>query len=80
MVISITEAKYIGEYKIVLLFYDGVEKIIDFESFLKFSKNPMTRKLLDLQLFKDFKIKYGDLIWNDFELCFPIWDLHEGKI
>jgi hypothetical protein len=28
MVISITEAKYIGEYKIVLLFYDGVEKII----------------------------------------------------
>jgi hypothetical protein len=40
----------------------------------------MTRKLLDLQLFKDFKIQYGDLIWNDFELCFPIWDLHEGKI
>ncbi len=30
--------------------------------------------------FKSFSISYGDIVWNDFELCFPIWDLHEGKI
>ena len=23
---------------------------------------------------------YGDVIWNDYEMCFPIWDLHEGII
>ena len=40
----------------------------------------MTKKHLDKNLFKTFKIEYGDIHWNDFEMCFPIWDLHEGKI
>lgn len=40
----------------------------------------MTKKYLDKELFKSFTIAYGDLIWNDYEMCFPIWDLHEGKI
>jgi len=40
----------------------------------------MTRKFLDKKLFKNYSINYGDIIWNDYEMCFPIWDLHEGKI
>jgi DUF971 family protein len=80
MVVSINKADYIGDYVINLKFSDGVERKIDFSSFLQNAKNPMTKKYLDKELFKSFKIDYGDLIWNDYEMCFPIWDLHEGKI
>lgn len=80
MVISITNAEYIRGYEIKFSFSDGVEKIIDFSDFLKNAKNPMTSKYLDKQLFENFTIEYGDIIWNDYEMCFPIWNLHEGKI
>ena len=68
------------KYKIKLFFSDGIERLIDFLSFLKNAKNPMTRKYLDKEMFKNFSIEYGDVIWNDYEMCFPIWDLYEGKI
>jgi len=80
MVISIQEAKYLGDYKINFQFSDGVQKVVDFESFLENSKNPMTLKYLDRDKFKSFALEYGDIIWDDYELCFPIWDLHQGKI
>ncbi len=80
MVISIEKAEYKGNYGVHFLFSDGIEKDIDFGCFLRKSKNPMTKKYLDKNLFKSFTIDYGDLMWNDYEICFPIWDLHEGKI
>jgi hypothetical protein len=80
LVVSINQADYIGEYKIKFKFSDGVERLIDFSTFLNSAKNPMTRKYLDKKLFENFVIEYGDLTWNDYEMCFPIWDLHEGKI
>ena len=80
MVISIQKAEYVGNYKIKLLFSDGIEKTINFKQFLKNAKNPMTSKYLDENLFKSFSIEYGDIIWNDYEMCFPIWNLYEGKI
>jgi len=80
MVISIQEANYLGEYKIHFLFSDGIEKIIDFGNFLKNAKNPMTKKYLEKELFQSYSIEYGDIIWNDYEMCFPIWDLHEGQL
>lgn len=80
MVINIQKAEYRGNFKIHLLFSDGVEQTVDFMEFLSRSKNPMTTKYLDENLFKKYKIEYGDIVWNDYELCFPIWDLHEGII
>lgn len=80
MVISILSAEYTGEYKVKLTFSDGVIREIDFAAFLHDAKNPMARKYLDKKLFRNFKIEYGDIIWNDYEMCFPIWDLYEGKI
>ena len=80
MVISIDKAEYVGEFQIKFLFSDGVERMIDFSKFLNNSKNSMTKKYLDKKLFKKYSIEYGDIVWNDYEMCFPIWDLHEGKI
>lgn len=80
MVISIDKAEFIGDYQIKFSFSDGVVQLIDFSGFLMNAKNPMTKKYLDKKLFRNYSIEYGDIIWNDYEMCFPIWDLHEGKI
>ena len=80
MVIEITSAKYLGEYKIKLVFSDSTEKKVDFKSFIENSLNPMTTQFQDKNKFAAFKIEYGDIIWGNYDMCFPIWDLHEGKI
>jgi len=79
-VIEITDAEHVAGYKLRLKFSNCHERLIDFEPFLRQSYHPEIRKYLDLDRFKQFKIEYGDLIWNDYDLCFPIADLYEGKI
>lgn len=80
MVISINKAEYLGDYKIKLTFSDALEKVIDFYAFLTNARNPMTKKYLDKELFQKYTIEYGNIYWNDYEMCFPIWDLHEARI
>ena len=80
MVLAVTDAEYIKDYKIKLVFSDKNERIIDFQPFLEQAGNPMTRKFLDLKEFKNFTLEYGDLVWNDYEMCFPTIDLYEGRI
>lgn len=79
-VLKIISAEYIKDYKININFSNGVEKVINFEPFLRQARNPMTSKYLDKGEFKKFKVEYGDLIWNDYELYFPIIDLYEDKL
>ncbi len=80
MVIAIKHAKYLDDYKIHLLFSEGVNHVVDFANFLSSSLNPMMRKFLYRTEFSKFEVLYGDLMWNDFEMCFPIWALYQGKI
>ena len=80
MIVSIQKANYLGGYKINFLFSDGIEKTIDFGHFLENARSPMTKKYLDKKLFQSYSIEYGDIIWNEYEMCFPVWDLHEGVI
>jgi hypothetical protein len=79
MNISIKNAEYIDNYQIKLYFNDDKITTIDFSDFLNNAKNQMTRKFLDKELFKNFTIINGDIIWNDYELCFPIWDLYNNN-
>lgn len=79
-VIDIVKSDYLGEYKIRIKFSDDFERIIDFKPFLTNAENPMTRKYLDLKYFLNLRIDYGDLVWDDYELCFQIANLYEGKI
>ena len=78
--IDIEYAEYIKKYKLQLRFSDNTERVIDFGNFLNRSLNPLIRKYLDIEKFRNFTIEYGDLFWNDYDLCFPIADLYEGKI
>ena len=73
-------AEYVEAYKLRLQFSYGQERMVDFEPFLRNSLNPLIRKYLDLDEFKKFTVQYGDLMWNDYDLCFPIADLYEGRV
>ncbi len=79
-VIGIEMAEYAGGYKLRLVFSDDKERIVDFEPFLSHSLNPMIRKYLNLDVFGAFSVRYGDLVWSDYDLCFPITDLYEGQV
>lgn len=79
-VIEIVAAEYVGEYRILLRFNDSSERIVDFKDFLLNAPNPLYKKYLDVNEFKKFKIVFGNLDWNDYEMCFPIMDLYEGKV
>ena len=63
-----------------LAFDDGKTQTIDFEPFLRAARNPAIRDFLDMEKFKSFRIEHGNLMWGDFELCFPIADLYSGRI
>ncbi|MCL2118185.1 MAG: DUF2442 domain-containing protein [Planctomycetaceae bacterium] len=78
--IAITQAGYLGEYQIHFTFSDATEQTVDFRDFLNRSHHPTTRKYLDKKLFRNFQIEHGDIVWNDYELCFPIGDLYEGMV
>lgn len=80
VIVSIDQAEYLNGYIIRVSFSDGIQRDIDFSNFLQSAKNPMTTKYLDRSLFQSFTIEHGDIVWNDYEMCFPIWDLHEGNI
>jgi DUF971 family protein len=79
-VIAIEQVEYVAEYILRLKFDDGKEVTIDFAPFLHQSLNPLIRKYLDIERFKRFALEYGDLNWDDYDLCFPIADLYEGRI
>src|SRR5713101_5818639 len=79
-VVEIIQAERLSEYKVRLRFSDGAERVIDFEPFLQASRNPMIHAYLDPEKFANFRIEGGDLIWDDYGLCFPIADLYENRI
>ena len=79
-VLEIVRAERVANYKLKLDFSDGTERTIDFEPFLAKSRNPMIRAYLDSEKFANFRLEYGDLVWDDYDLCFPTADLYEASI
>ena len=78
--LEITDAKYLSGYKIRLTFNDGKNRIFDFEPFLRKAQNPALSQYRQLRKFKTFRLVYGNLMWGDYEMIFPITDLYEGKL
>lgn len=79
-VVAIKRAEYAGDYSLQIEFDDGKKVKVDFSSFLNESLNPLIKRYLDLEEFKKYSLDYGDLQWNDYDLCFPVADLYEGRI
>jgi len=80
MYLRVKQASYVPRYKVDIEFNDGQRRIVDFAPFLKNAQNPMFTKYRRVKQFKSFHIDHGDLMWGDFEMIFPIEDLHHGEI
>ena len=80
IILEIVAVKYLGGYCLEIAFQDGKKQQVDFEPFLRKAKNPDIRDFLDIEKFKSYRIEYGDLVWGDMDLCFPIMDLFNGRI
>jgi len=78
--VDIVDAKHMGQYRLKLTFSDGHVSTIDFGPFFRSSLNSETRRFLDEIRFINFSLTYGNLIWGDYEMCFPVEDLYEGRI
>lgn len=79
-VIFIEHAEHAGDFRLQLGFNDGTQRVVDFGPFLRQSHNPLIQAYLDPAAFARFAVKDGDLIWDDYDLCFPIADLYDGRV
>jgi hypothetical protein len=79
-VIFVERAEHAGDFKLRVAFNDGAQRTVDFAPFLRQSRNPLIQAYLDPVAFARFTVRDGDLIWDDYGLCFPIADLYEGRL
>lgn len=77
---NIASVEHIGEYALRLSFDDGIVQTVDFKPFLSLSRHPDIRAYLDPVRFASYRIKYGELVWGDYDLCFPIADLYQNRL
>jgi hypothetical protein len=78
--LEITEASHVAGHRIRLTFNDGTTRVVDFGPFLAKARNPDTTDYREVERFKRFRIESGDLVWGDYQMIFPIFDLHRGVI
>ena len=79
-VVYVIRARRVNAHTLRLVFSDGSSRVVDFRRFLATSANPQIRAFLDAKKFATFRVKDGDLVWGDWELCFPVADLYEGRV
>lgn len=56
MFTEVTKADYIGDYKVRVLFNDGVKKTVDFYNILFNNDYPAFKPLKNIEVFKNFKV------------------------
>ena len=78
--INITEAQQVGDYALRLSFDDHTAQTVDFKLFLIRSRHPDIRAFLDPARFAAFRIEYGELVWGDYDLSFPVIDLYRNQL
>ena len=67
MLTEVTKAEYFGDYKVSVLFNNGVKKTVDFYSLLFVKDYPAFRPLKDIEVFKKFTVS-DTLEWENGEI------------
>jgi hypothetical protein len=63
MILNIIKADYIKDFKIKILFNDGVEKIVDLKNYIFSKKHPYFQPLKQIEKFQQFQV-HKTLIWD----------------
>ncbi len=79
-IINIITATVLDDYVLQIDFDDGTTQRVDFKHFLSKSQHPEIRAYLDHAHFSSFRIEHGELVWGDYDLCFPMMDLYLNQI
>jgi len=77
IVMKILSVKYIEDYKLEVRFSNQEQRIVDFEKFIKSSKNASINKFSDKNLFKQVVIDTGFLSWNQGEMEISASSVHK---
>ena len=77
---KVVSAKQVAGYALQLVFDDNTSQTVDFGPFLKQSRHPDVRSFLSPERFSSFKLEHGELVWGDYDLCFPVIDLYRNCI
>jgi hypothetical protein len=78
--INIESATQTGSYRLRIIFDDKTVQDLDFQPFLTHSLHPDILAYLEQERFSSFKVQYGELVWGDYDLCFPVIDLYKNTI
>ncbi|WP_020599569.1 DUF2442 domain-containing protein [Spirosoma panaciterrae] len=79
--LAVTDAEYVGDYRLKVSFTDGSSQLVDFGPFLQNHPHPQHNKYRQLSNFKRFRIERGNVVWGkDWDLIFPVSQLHQGCI
>ena len=78
--LRIVDAKYLGNFIIEVHFSDDKINCVDFKQFIENSLLPEVKKYKSEKEFSKYELKNGNLNWNDFEMIFPLSDLHDKTI
>ena len=79
--LSIIKAVWVSGFKLLLTFNDGKEQLVEFAGFIENNQKEALAKYKKLTLFKKFHFGDGNVVWGkDWDLIFPISQLHQDKI
>lgn len=78
--INIFTAERAGDYRLHLTFDDDKEQTVDFKQFLTRAQHTDIRSYLDPVRFAAFRIEYGELVWGEYDLCFPVINLYLNQL
>lgn len=76
---KIIKVKYLGDYKLKIIFDDNEIRIADFKEFLFENHSPMTTQFRDKMRFKNVQIDYGHLTWEDGQMDISSHSIYDGK-
>ena len=70
-----------GNLTVELLFNDNTRQQVNIGEFIRNNPHPQYNKYLNEEEFRKFAINDGNIVWGeDWDLIFPIEDLHRGII
>ena len=79
--VEVANAKHIEKHLIEVVFNDDTRQTIDFGKWLKEHPHPQYNKYRSIELFKQFHIEGGNLIWGkNMDLGFHILSLYHNDL
>jgi hypothetical protein len=64
MILHVTKAQHLEEFRVKVWFNDGLEKIVDLKNYINSKKHPFFQPLKQVEEFKKFQV-HKTLVWDN---------------